>query len=98
VSESPHDDSATIQLDADTASILIELLYRWMDHKSEHVPADACFESPAECGALSEVLAQLERQLVAPFRDDYFQLLEAARVRNASTWHGGFLGDPPPEA
>jgi hypothetical protein len=40
---------------------------------------------------LAGVLASLEKQLVAPFRDDYAKTVEAARERLAEGWDGTAL-------
>jgi hypothetical protein len=64
-------DHAVIHLDEDRAIVLFE-------YPSER-PSDD--EATAECAVLNFVLGQLEKQLVAPFREDYADLLSAARTR-----------------
>jgi hypothetical protein len=54
-------------------------------------PSGDCFESPAECAVLHNILATLEKQLAAPFRADYPDLVERARARLAQHWHGTTL-------
>jgi hypothetical protein len=80
-----HDD-AEIHLSPDEALVLFELLSRWRDPKALHTPGSLCFESTAECAVLNGVLGDLERQLVAPFKEDYHQVVNDARVRLAGLW------------
>ena len=69
-------DEAQIDLSADEAIVLFDLLSDW-----EESGATARLSDPAELAALSSVLCQLERQLVAPFKADYARRLEEARAR-----------------
>ncbi|MQB40486.1 hypothetical protein [Rhizobium sp. ICMP 5592] len=85
----PHQDGAEIHLSPDEAVVLFELLSRWCDSKAIHAhsPDSKCFESTAECAVLHNVLASLEKQLVAPFEEDYNQMVEEARRRLADLWN-----------
>lgn len=65
---------AAIHLGADEAIILFEYLSEWL---SDNRPA----ARTAEIAVLEHVLGQLEKQLVAPFADDYGDVLAAARAR-----------------
>lgn len=87
----PEPEGAVITLHPDVALTLSHLLNRWILSDQANAPADSCFESAAECAALSDVLAQLEKQLVAPFRSDYPELLAAAHERLSLQWPSGFL-------
>lgn len=75
---SPSEDYAEIHLDSNEAIVLLALLSRWCDQKTVHSPSSMCFESTAECAALLDLLARLERQLVAPFKRDYDEILKHA--------------------
>ncbi|MDH7796626.1 hypothetical protein QBC99_002689 [Beijerinckia sp. GAS462] len=66
--------------------MLFELLSRWCDPKATHTPSGRCFESTAECAVLQGLRADLEKQLVAPFQDDYNQIVEDARSRLVGLW------------
>ncbi|SDP06871.1 hypothetical protein SAMN05428967_1085 [Phyllobacterium sp. YR620] len=66
--------------------MLFELLSRWCDPKATHKPSSICFESTAECAVLDRLLTDLEKQLVAPFKDDYNQIVEGARSRLVDLW------------
>ncbi|QND46298.1 hypothetical protein HB780_11645 (plasmid) [Rhizobium lusitanum] len=81
-------DGAEIHLSADEAVVLFELLSRWCDSKAIHTPTpdSKCFESTAECVVLHGVLAGLEKQLVAPFKEDYDQIVKEARRRLVDLW------------
>lgn len=70
----PEAGLAVIHLGADEAIILFEYLSEWL---SDTRPA----VRTAEIAVLDHVLGQLEKQLVAPFADDYGDLLAAARAR-----------------
>ncbi|TCR65671.1 hypothetical protein EV560_105434 [Bosea sp. BK604] len=72
----PHNaDHAVIHLDGDQAVLLFE--YLWESLSGDGRPV----EQTAEVAVLNHVLCQLEEQLVAPFRDDYADLLSSARAR-----------------
>lgn len=75
-----------IRLDSKEAVVLFELLSRWCDPKTIHSPDKACFESTAECAVLSSLLVDLEKQLVAPFKPEYRQILTDARSFLAKRW------------
>ena len=64
-----------VQLSADEALVLFELLSRF-EEKDSLTIAD-----PAESHALSRLLAQLEKRLVTPFDPRYAELLGAAKAR-----------------
>ncbi|MCY1324521.1 hypothetical protein D9M69_99700 [compost metagenome] len=49
-------------------------------------PGAECFESTAECAVLHGLLADLEKQLVAPFRADYADVVKEARLRLEASW------------
>lgn len=84
-------DDAQVHLSSDEAIVLFELLSRWLEDDDAARPGSDCFASPAECAVLCGVLATLETQLVAPFRDDYSETLEKARERLAQGWDGTTL-------
>lgn len=77
----PKTDTAKIKLSADEALVLFELLSCWSDSSDAPTPDASCFESTAEGAVLNMVLCDLEKQLVAPFRQEYEELLSAARTR-----------------
>jgi hypothetical protein len=87
----PQPNAADIHLSPDEAVVLFELLARWCYPKAAQTPGSACFESTAECAVLHGVLADLERQLVAPFRGDYDRIVKEARSRLAGRWDGSTL-------
>ncbi|WP_342242376.1 hypothetical protein [Ensifer sp. OTU672] len=66
--------------------MLFELLSRWSEENAVPTPDASCFESTAECAVLLAVLADLQKQLVAPFREDYAEAVKAARRRLAPSW------------
>jgi hypothetical protein len=82
----PKTDTAKIKLSADEALVLFELLSRWSDSSDAPTPDATCFESTAEGAVLNMVLCDLEKQLVAPFRQEYEELLNAARSRLEINW------------
>lgn len=82
-----HEDNAEIHLGSSEAIVLFELLTRWCDQKTIHSPGSLCFESTAECAVLIDLLAKLERQLVAPFKRDYDAILKHARDQLAPRWN-----------
>lgn len=69
-------DHAVIHLDSDQAIVLFELL-------SQRFATDLDRAMSPEENVLSAMLGQLEKQLVAPFRVDYADLLSTARHRLA---------------
>jgi hypothetical protein len=70
-------DRVTIHLDQAEALVIFEALSRWSEQKD----AKPKFEHRAEYHALCDrLLPELERQLVASFRDDFAALLESARA------------------
>ncbi|OCP01841.1 hypothetical protein BC374_02650 [Ensifer sp. LC13] len=79
-------DSAEIRLSPDEAVVLFELLSRWSEENVAPTPDAACFESTAECAVLLGLLAGLQKQLVAPFREDYAAIVKAARRRLVPSW------------
>jgi hypothetical protein len=81
------DDAAEIRLNPNEAVVLFELLSRWSDPKTAHTPDHLCFESAAECAVLNGLLADLEKQLVAPFKPEYKQILADARSLLAKRWN-----------
>jgi hypothetical protein len=84
---------AVVQLSADEAIVLFELLSRWMQDRGKPTPPSSCFDDPAECAVLSGVLADLERQLAEPFQADYLDRLSSARGRLTGNWTGLALRD-----
>lgn len=85
--EHAPDDDAQITLTPDEAVVLFELLWRWSDARSSAAtPSASCFESTAECAVLHRVLAGLEKQMVAPFKEQYVELLGEARSRLQPSW------------
>ena len=89
MTDSAH--QAQIHLSSDEAIVLFELLSRWTDDKGAATPGRGCFESRAECAVLHGILAHLEKQLVAPFREDYPETVDGARARLAQGWDGATL-------
>lgn len=82
-----HEDEAVVRFTPDEAIVLFDLLTRWSDETGAgETPASACFESTAEGAVLNGLLCDLEKQLVAPFKADYAQILGAARNRLVSNW------------
>ncbi|WP_104663133.1 hypothetical protein [Ensifer adhaerens] len=79
-------DSAEIRLSPDEALVLFDLLSRWCEENDAPTPAAECFESTAECAVLHGLLADLEKQLVAPFRAGYADAVKGARLRLAASW------------
>jgi len=84
--DSKDDDVTEIRLDAKEAVVLFELLSRWSDPKAAYTPDKLCFESPAEYAVLNGLLADLEKQLTAPFKPEYRQILADARSLLAERW------------
>lgn len=80
------EDVAVVHLSSDEAVVLFELLSRWSSADEGPAPAKDCFESTAECAVLHSVLADLERQLGAPFKTDYEEIVKEARQRLAPGW------------
>ncbi|MFT4180357.1 MAG: hypothetical protein QM636_00400 [Rhizobium sp.] len=75
-----------LHLSSDEATVLFELLARWINDTEHPAPDGACFEDASECAVLRGVLSDLERQMAAPFRGDYRQILESARRRVTERW------------
>lgn len=69
-----HVDRAVINLDEHRAIVLF-------DYLSEKLADNQGSEQAADFAVLDFILGQLEKQLVAPFRDDYGDLLSDARKR-----------------
>jgi hypothetical protein len=71
-----REDSVTLELSGDEALVLFE----WL---SNRVTEDSFedFDDQAEQRALWDLQAELERHMVAPFRDDYDLVLSEARRR-----------------
>ena len=69
-------DFAVIHLNEDQAIVLFELLATMPDSGQSAEPT-------AEASVFDDMLAQLEKQLVAPFREDYGDRLATARHRLA---------------
>ncbi|MBB3612292.1 hypothetical protein [Rhizobium sp. BK602] len=72
-------------MDANEALVLFELLSRWSE-ATAHSPDKLCFESTAECAVLNGLLTQLEKQLAAPFKPEYREILADARRVLAERW------------
>lgn len=70
-------DNAQINLNEDQAIVLFELLATMQDSDQRAAPT-------AESSVFNDILAQLEKQLVAPFREDYGDRLATARHRLTS--------------
>ena len=79
-------DSAEIHLSPDEALVLYALLSRWCEEHSAPTPEPTCFESTAECAVLHGLLADLEKQLVAPFKANYIDLVKEARSCLTGSW------------
>lgn len=92
MTESPEmQDTVEIGLDANEAVVLFELLSRWCDPKTDATPAGTCFQSTAECAVLLGLLGHLEKQLAAPFKPDYREIVARARQRLEPLWDGATL-------
>jgi len=79
-------DSARIQLTPEESIVLFELLSRWCEGNNASTPEASCFESTAEGAVLHRLLADLEKQLAAPFKANYGTLLGQARDRLKGNW------------
>ena len=79
-------DNAQIQLSSEESILLFELLSRWCEDNNASTPEASCFESTAEGAVLHRLLADLEKQLVAPFKADYGNLLDEARNQLKGAW------------
>lgn len=62
-----------IKISNEVALVLFEYLARFQETNDLH------FQHPAEYLALQEVAAQLEKELVVPFQEDYASQLSQAR-------------------
>lgn len=78
-----NEEKVTIELDADRAIVLNDLLSRWEQEAGKPYPSDECFESAAEVRVLVDLLRDLEAELVAPLRSDYDAIVGGARARLA---------------
>lgn len=67
----------TIELSADEALVLFELLWRWGETDNLNVS----LEHQAEQRVLWDILATLESALVEPFMPNYDELVAEARKR-----------------
>ncbi|WP_294124090.1 hypothetical protein [Sphingomonas sp.] len=85
------EDGAEIRLTPDEAIVLFDLLSRWSGSGDDDTPKDTCFENTAECAVLHGLLGELEKQLVAPFKPNYGEMVDAARGRLAGNWDGATL-------
>jgi hypothetical protein len=65
-----------VDVSADAALIIFELLHRWEDAGAPRPALDL-----AEWKAFSELSASLERSLPEPFLPDYRELVDGARAR-----------------
>ena len=74
-------DEAVLRLTGDEAIVLFELLTRSAE-------ADALFGDDSERAVVHWILCDLEKQMVAPLREDYRHVLEGARKRIAERWGG----------
>lgn len=86
VEQNSAPDTAQIQLTQDESIVLFELLSRWCEDSKSPTPEASCFESTAEGAVLHGLLADLEKQLIAPFKADYDSLLNGARDRLKGNW------------
>ena len=82
----PALDSAQIRLSPEESIVLFELLSRWCVDNKASTPEAACFESTAEGAVLHRLLADLEKQLIAPLKADYASLLDQARDKLKAAW------------
>jgi hypothetical protein len=71
-----------LNLTDDEALVLHDLLWRFAETN------ELSLAHNAEFIALSSISAQLDRELVAPFQDDYRELVDAARARLAHGFEG----------
>lgn len=86
MTDAPDLEDVAVRLNSDEAIVLFELLSRWSNAKGGATPSSECFESTAECAVLNSILAELERQLVAPFESNYEDTVRDARTRLAPEW------------
>ncbi len=77
-----RDSAVNFDLDADIAIVLFEMLSRWSSGDQPLEVADR-----VEDYALLQVVAQLEKQLIAPFQPNYKAIVSTAReaVRRRAT-------------
>ena len=81
------EDAATVHFAPDEAVVLLNMLSRWTERDAAgDTPSRTCFESTAEMSVLNDLLCDLEKQLVAPFKEDFGRILEEARNRLADRW------------
>ena len=76
----------TLELKEDVALVLFEFLARHDELDNVSPISELRAEDPAEVLALWEVHGALERTLGQPFRDDYIQLVAAARTSVRARW------------
>lgn len=69
------DQTCSIELTEDEALVLFEFIKRFSDQDQLRI------EDPSEGRALWNLGSLLEKQLIAPFRTDYPNLLDGARAR-----------------
>ncbi|MBP0580604.1 hypothetical protein J8I29_14865 [Labrys sp. LIt4] len=89
-------DIVEIGLDASEAVVLFELLSRWCDPKTQATPSSGCFQSTAECAVLLGLLGSLEKQLAAPFKPDYGEIVAQARRDLEPLWDHATLNGRTP--
>lgn len=82
-------DSVTITLTADEALVLFEFFARFAEDNEFRLRHNAEFV------AFSRISAQLDVALVAPFRPEYQEMLDAARERVAGDYEGTAPGVQP---
>jgi hypothetical protein len=81
-SSSIRDKPIEIRLTQDEALVLFEFFARFQETDRLRLTNNAEFI------ALSRISAQIDRVLVQPFRQDYVELLEAARQRLSDGFEG----------
>jgi hypothetical protein len=83
IEEDPQD-ATRVQLSPDEAVVLSEMLWRWRMNADDsgHISV----EHSAERIVLAEINSMLEKQLVSPFKSNWPEILEAARIRIAARW------------
>jgi hypothetical protein len=72
--------ATNIPLDADEALVLFDFLTRNLDGEDKG-KLDSLFAHHAESLVFTGLLADLERQLAEPFRQDYEDLVQQARLK-----------------
>lgn len=89
--EQSQQDIVVIRLDGNEAVVLFELLSRWAASENSATPTSECFKNSAEGAVLLGLLAELEKQLVAPFKSDYQHILQKARYALEHRWESATL-------